>query len=84
MKASTRSSAMLPSKGQPKAVAMVPFKDAPVTVRATSAKPRSEASQSMRMFCRLWVSLAEKTRFSSSAPAATARSAPLRLGTSAA
>ncbi len=53
---------------------------------ATSATARSRASDSstvMLTLARLWLSLAEMTVRSSSAPASIARTAPLSLGTSA-
>ncbi|MNH24846.1 hypothetical protein D3C79_848010 [compost metagenome] len=45
-----------------------------------SPNAANESSQRMRMFARLWVWLADITRFSSSARHANARCAPLRLG----
>ena len=78
---------MRPSNGQPNAVATVAFNEAfeaaPSTSRTTSPKPASDDSQLMRMFARLCVWLADITRLSSSARAASARSAPFTFGTSA-
>ncbi|MNP34923.1 hypothetical protein D3C76_1282320 [compost metagenome] len=45
-----------------------------------SPNAANESSQPMRMFARLWVWLADITRFNSSALQASARCAPLRLG----
>ncbi|TDN61128.1 hypothetical protein B0G77_4548 [Paraburkholderia sp. BL10I2N1] len=83
--ASTRFSSIVPSNGQPKAVATVPFSvtGEPLTTLTSvtiSPKPVSERSQLIRMFARLCVWLADITRFSSSARAAIARPAPFTFG----
>jgi len=81
--ATTVSAGCSPSNGQPKAVATVALvlTGAPRTESMIRAKPAIESAGLMPMLARLWVSLTEATRFTSSTFAARARSAPLGLGT---
>ena len=60
--------------------AVEPHRRARERIATISPNAANEASQRMRMFARLWVWLADITRFSSSALEASARCAPLRLG----
>ncbi len=75
-----------PSNGQPK----LHESDAATRIPAVAARAAAslmawnEASPDMRRLARLWLSLADITRFTSSARATMARSIPRTLGTNAA
>ena len=82
---STAACGTSPSIGQPNEhdSEMLTLRPAATASVATCASAANDCSRVMRRFARLWVSLDDITRFSSSVPASIARSAPRTFGTSA-